>query len=394
ARVDGPGGKRVPGPPPAGGRPVLCPGPQRDTRSRRSRLRTPGGALRARGGTLRYRAGRDRCRRRARRPPPHAHGAVRRAGHRVRRTHARVAAGTAAERRRVGAALVRLGVAVHRVRAPAPAAGAVPGAPAGDRGGAALLRAAVVASPSCEGTLMVGSQGFVPDPRNERVKIWLDGALVPRSEAKVSVFDAGFVLGDGVWEGLRLVNGRLAFLDRHLDRLFAGARALSIDLHLGRAALTRALYDTVRANGMTDGVHVRLMVTRGLKLTPNQDPRATVGQPTVVIVAEYKEPDPAARERGLTLITSTYRTSTPDVFDMHLNTHSRLNLIQALVQAANLGADEALMLDPRGFVASCNATNFFVVHGDVVVTSTGRYCFKGITRGQVVELCRENGIGI
>lgn len=241
---------------------------------------------------------------------------------------------------------------------------------------------------------MVGSQGFVPDPRNERVKIWLDGALVPRSEAKVSVFDAGFVLGDGVWEGLRLVNGRLAFLDRHLDRLFAGARALSIDLHLDRAALTRALYDTVRANGMTDGVHVRLMVTRGLKLTPNQDPRATVGQPTVVIVAEYKEPDPAARERGLTLITSTYRTSTPDVFDMHLNTHSRLNLIQALVQAANLGADEALMLDPRGFVASCNATNFFVVHGDVVVTSTGRYCFKGITRGQVVELCRENGIGI
>ncbi len=241
---------------------------------------------------------------------------------------------------------------------------------------------------------MIGSQGFVPDPRNQEVRIWLNGRLVPRAEARVSVFDAGFVLGDGVWEGLRLVNGRLAFLDVHLDRLFAAARALAIGMVLDREALTKALYDTVRANGMTDGVHVRLMVTRGLKLTPNQDPRATVGEPTVVIVAEHKNPDPAVQERGLTLVTSSYRTSTPDVFDMHLNTHSRLNLIQALLQAANLGADEALMLDGQGFVASCNATNFFVVHDDTVVTSTGRYCFKGITRGHVVALCRENGIDV
>src|SRR5690606_27936748 len=137
---------------------------------------------------------------------------------------------------------------------------------------------------------MVGSQGFVPDPRNERVKIWLNGALVPRDEARVSVFDSGFVLGDGVWEGLRLINGRLAFLDLHLDRLFAALRALAIELHLDRAALVQALYDTVQANGMSDGVHVRLMVTRGLKRTPNQDPRATVGHPMVVIVAEHKEP--------------------------------------------------------------------------------------------------------
>jgi branched-chain amino acid aminotransferase len=241
---------------------------------------------------------------------------------------------------------------------------------------------------------MVGSQGFDPDPRNERVKIWLNGKLVPRDEARVSVFDSGFVLGDGVWEGLRLINGRLAFLDLHLDRLFAGLRALAIELHLDRAALTQALYDTVRANGMSDGVHVRVMVTRGVKRTPNQDPRATTGHPTVVIVAEHKEPSSETRARGLTLVTSTYRTSTPDVFDMHLNTHSRLNLIQALLQAANLGADEALMLDPRGFVASCNATNFFIVKAGEVVTSTGRYCFKGITRGQVVGLCRTHGIPV
>ena len=241
---------------------------------------------------------------------------------------------------------------------------------------------------------MVGSQGHVPDARNARVKIWLNGELVPRDEAKVSVFDSGFVLGDGVWEGLRLVNGCLAFLDAHLDRLYAGARALAIDMTLTRDQLADALYATVQANGMKDGVHVRLMVTRGLKATPNQDPRATVGPPTVVIVAEHKEPAPESKQRGLVLVTSAYRTSTPDVFDMRLNTHSRLNLIQALVQAANLGADEALMLDPQGFVASCNATNFFIVRDGSVWTSTGRYCFKGITRGHAIMLCRDHGISV
>jgi branched-chain amino acid aminotransferase len=242
--------------------------------------------------------------------------------------------------------------------------------------------------------MMAGSQGYVPDPRNESVKIWINGELVPREEAKVSVFDAGFVLGDGVWEGLRVANGRLAFLEAHLDRLYAGAGALAIGLGLDRAAMTRALYETLRANGMSDGVHVRLMVTRGIKATPNQDPRQIVAGPTVVIVAEYKEPDRGSSECGLALATSAYRTSAPDVFDMHLNTHSRLNLIQALIQVANLGADEALMLDPHGHVASCNATNFFIARQGAVCTSTGRYCFGGITRGHVIELCRENGIPV
>lgn len=241
---------------------------------------------------------------------------------------------------------------------------------------------------------MVGSQGFVPDPRNDRVKIWLNGELVPRSEAKVSVFDAGFVLGDGVWEGLRLVNGRLAFLEVHLDRLYSAAQVLGIHIEMSREALTQALYRTVRSNGMRDGVHVRLMVTRGIKATPNQDPRATVSGPTIVIIAEYKQPDPSSQERGLALVTSPYRTSTPDVFDMHLNTHSRLNLIQALLQAARLGADEALMLDPFGHVASCNATNFFIVRGGAVWTSDGRFCFRGITRGHVLALCREHDIHV
>ena len=241
---------------------------------------------------------------------------------------------------------------------------------------------------------MHGSQSFVPDPRNEHVKVWLNGELVPRNEAKVSVLDAGFMLGDGVWEGMRLVNGRLAFIGAHLERLYAGARALAIDIPMKPEALTEALYATVRANGMHDGVHLRLMVTRGLKATPSQDPRSKASGPTIVIVAEHKEQDPAVRARGLALVTSSYRTSTPDTFDMALNTHSRLNLIRALVQAADLGADEALMLDPHGFVASCNATNFFIVCRGAVCTSTGRYCFRGITRGHVIALCREHGIAV
>jgi branched-chain amino acid aminotransferase len=237
-----------------------------------------------------------------------------------------------------------------------------------------------------------GSQGFVEDPRNETVLVYVDGALVPRGEAKVSVFDSGFVLGDGVWEGFRLVNRRLAFVAAHLDRLWAGARAIDMELPFSKADLEAALYRTVEANGMTDGVHLRLMVTRGVKRTPNQDPRYALGRPTVVITAEWKEPGPAIKRDGLVLFTSTVRTTPPDMMDMSLNSHSRLPLILALVQAIKAGAHEALMLDPRGFVASCNATNFFIVRKGEVWTSSGHYCFRGITRGHALALARADGI--
>jgi branched-chain amino acid aminotransferase len=237
-----------------------------------------------------------------------------------------------------------------------------------------------------------GSQGFVEDPRNETVLVYVDGALVPRGEAKVSVFDSGFVLGDGVWEGFRLVNGRLAFVAAHLERLWAGARAIDMDLPFTKADIEAALHRTVAANGMTDGVHLRLMVTRGVKRTPNQDPRYALGRPTVVITAEWKEPGPAIKRDGLVLFTSTVRTTPPDMMDMSLNSHSRLPLILALVQAIKAGAHEALMLDPRGFVASCNATNFFIVRNGEVWTSSGHYCFRGITRGHALALARADGI--
>ena len=238
---------------------------------------------------------------------------------------------------------------------------------------------------------MAGSQDYAADPRNETVKVWLNGELVARQDAKVSIFDAGFSMGDGVWEGLRLHKGRLLFLEAHLDRLFAGARAIGLDIGLTRVEIADALRRTLEANAMTDRVHVRLMVTRGLKSTVSQDPRNALDRPTVAIVAEHKVPVAGA---GLRLATVSVRCTPVAMFDMRLNSHSRLNLITALLEAIDKGADEALMLDPRGFVSSCNATNFFFVRGGAVFTSAGEYCFNGVTRGHVIELCRHNDVPI
>ena len=236
--------------------------------------------------------------------------------------------------------------------------------------------------------LRSSAQGYVDDPRNDDVLVYVDGRFVPRDQAVVSVFDSGFVLGDGIWEGLRLVNGRLVALEEHLDRLYEGASAIALNVGLTREELAAAIRATLDRNAMVDGVHVRVMVTRGKKKTPNQDPRFALGRATIVIVAEYKQPNPEAKAKGLSLFTSTFRCSAPDAFDLRLNSHSRLNLIQALIQAINASADEALMLDPRGFVASCNSTNFFIIRGEELWTSTGQYNFKGITRRKVIELYR------
>ncbi len=241
---------------------------------------------------------------------------------------------------------------------------------------------------------MAGSQDYAKDPRNEGVLIHLNGRMVPRAEAMVSIFDAGFSMGDGVWEGLRLHRGRLLFLEEHLDRLCEGAKAIAFKPPLDRAAIEAALRQTLEANGMTDGAHIRLMVTRGLKTDVNQDPRNALGVPTVAITAEYKATPERPTGWGLRLFTASIRCTGADMFDMRLNSHSRLNLIRALLEAIDAGADEALMLDPQGKVSSCNATNFFFVRGGAVFTSTGDYCFNGITRGNVIALCRANAIPI
>lgn len=240
-----------------------------------------------------------------------------------------------------------------------------------------------------------GTHSYLPDPRNADILIDINGTHYPRDEAKISVFDSGFMLGDGVWEGLRLHSGRLAFLGRHLDRLYRGAKAIAMDIGVDRREMERRLYAVLEANGMTDsGAHVRLMITRGTRSTPYQDPRVVVTPATVVMIPEWKEPAPETAERMLNLFTVHVRRGYPDVQDPMLNSHSKLNCITACIQATQAGADEGLMLDPHGFVATCNSTHFFIVRDGEVWTSTGDYCLDGITRGVVIEIAREAGFTV
>lgn len=230
------------------------------------------------------------------------------------------------------------------------------------------------------------------DPANAGLRIHLNGELVPRERALVSVFDAGFVLGDGVWEGIRVYHRRAAFLDAHLDRLFEGLATLDLDPGIDRAEFARRIRETIDANELAAGAHLRVMVTRGEKTVPFQHPGLRAGAPTIAIVAQYMREDPELPTRGLRLATVPIRRGRPDVQDPKLNSHSKLNCILACIAADKAGADEALMLDPHGFVATCNSTHFFVVRRGEVWTSTGDYCLGGITRGNVLRLCRGNGI--
>jgi branched-chain amino acid aminotransferase len=233
---------------------------------------------------------------------------------------------------------------------------------------------------------------YVQDERNQSIVININGELFARDEAKVSVFDSAFMLGDGVWEGLRVHNGKIAFLDKHLDRLYCGAKTLDFELSVSKQELTERLYSTLDANAMHDGVHLRLMVSRGTKSTPYQDPRVTISPPTIVIIPEYKEALPDTIKNGINLFTVHIRRGFPDVQDPKLNSHSKINCILACIQATKAGADEALMLDPHGFVATCNSTHFFIVKNNQVITSSGQYCIDGVTRGAVLEICAAQGI--
>ncbi len=230
------------------------------------------------------------------------------------------------------------------------------------------------------------------DSRNESVEIYINGEFFLRPEAKVSVFDSGFLVGDGIWEGIRLHHGKLSFLDRHLDRLFASAAAIDLDIGLDRTGVTDALQATIDRNEMHDDVHIRLMITRGDKKTPSQHPSNNVGGPNIVIIAEHKAADPDVRDRGISLFTATIRRPPPDTLDQKLNCHSKLHEVIALIQATKAGADEALMLDPTGAVATCNATNFFIIRSGELWTSTGQYNLNGITSALVVEVAAAAGI--
>lgn len=239
-----------------------------------------------------------------------------------------------------------------------------------------------------------GTHQYQQDPRNDDILININGELFHRNEAKISVFDSGFILGDGIWEGIRLHHGKLAFISQHMRRLYDGAKALDMDIGVDKETLIARIEHTCQANNMHDGVHIRLMVTRGIKATPYQDPRVTISSATIVIIAEHKTALVQAPGQGVSLFTSHVRRGYPDVQDPKLNTHSKLNCIFACIQAAKANADEALMLDPHGFVATCNSTHFFIIRNGEVWTSSGDFCLDGITRRNVINLCKENAIPV
>jgi len=239
-----------------------------------------------------------------------------------------------------------------------------------------------------------GTHNYLEDDRNNNIKIYINGKILSRMDASISVFDSGFLLGDGVWEGIRLLNGKLVFLDEHLERLFFGAKKLDINIGYSYKKLVKIIHKTLSANDMKNNVHIRLIVSRGLKKTPYQHPNANLQGSTLVIIPEYKKADKKINENGIQLITVNIRRGTADTQDPRLNTLSKLNCILACIEADKAGGDEGIMLDINGNVSTCNSTNFFIIRKGEVWTSKGVYCLPGITRKVVINICKEKNIPI
>ena len=237
-----------------------------------------------------------------------------------------------------------------------------------------------------------GTHDYLEDPRNLEILIYINGNYYPRQDASVSVFDSGFLLGDGVWEGIRLHNGKFAFLDKHLERLFWGASQIDMDIEKNLDEVKKILYDTVERNKMTEGVHVRLIVSRGMKSTPYQDPKFTISGPTIVVIPEYKQPNPEIIEHGIKLVSVDVIRGSSNMQDHRINSLSKFNCIQACIDAKRKGGDEGIMLDPHGYVSTCNSTHFFIVKGGAVWTSTGEYCLGGVTRKNIIDICNRQSI--
>jgi len=237
-----------------------------------------------------------------------------------------------------------------------------------------------------------GTHNAESDSRNENIKIYINGEFFQRQDAKISVFDSGYLVGDGVWEGIRLYKGKLTFVNDHLERLWTATKAIGLNIPFSQEEIIKRIQSTVEINNMFDQVHIRVMLTRGIKKTPSQDPRLTISGPNLVIIAEHKKASIESKNKGIKLFTSSFRRGSPDYLDPKLNCHSKLHEVQALIQAIEAGADEALMLDIHGFVSTCNATNFFMVKNNQVWTSTGDYCMNGITRSKIINICKENDI--
>ena len=240
---------------------------------------------------------------------------------------------------------------------------------------------------------MASTHDYVKDIRNENIKIYINGKYYHRSKAKVSVFDSGFLLGDGVWEGIRLHNNKLIHLDSHIDRLFDGAKSIAMEIQMSREEIINAIWATLKENKMKSDTHIRLIVSRGIKSTPYQHPKVTISPPTIVIIPEYKRPNKEVIDKGIRLVLVQTRRDSA-VQDPKINSLSKTNCISACIEADRLGAEEGLMLDPHGFVSTCNSTNFFIVVNNEIWTSTGEYCLNGVTRGSIISLCKGNNINV
>ena len=240
---------------------------------------------------------------------------------------------------------------------------------------------------------MASTHDYEIDSRNDNIQIYIDGQFFPRADAKVSVMDSGYLLGDGVWEGIRLYNNHLIHLEKHLERLYEGAETIQMDIGVSKSEMKSALEKTLKKNEMISDVHIRLIVSRGIKSTPYQHPKVTIGHPTIVIIPEYKKPSPELKIEGITLGTvSTIRNNLTQ--DPRVNSLSKHNCIAACIEADKMGVDEGLMLDPDGYVSTCNSTNFFMIKSNEVWTSNGQHCLNGVTRHSVIDICKKKQIPI
>ena len=240
---------------------------------------------------------------------------------------------------------------------------------------------------------MASTHDYEIDSRNDNIQIYIDGQFFPRADAKVSVMDSGYLLGDGVWEGIRLYNNHLIHLEKHLERLYEGAEAIQMDIGVSKSEMKSALEKTLKKNQMISDVHIRLIISRGIKSTPYQHPKVTIGHPTIVIIPEYKKPSPRLKIEGITLGTvSTIRSNLTQ--DPRINSLSKHNCIAACIEADKIGVDEGLMLDPEGYVSTCNSTNFFMITSDEVWTSNGQHCLNGVTRQSVIDICKKKQVPI
>ena len=240
---------------------------------------------------------------------------------------------------------------------------------------------------------MASTHDYEIDSRNNNIQIYIDGEFFSRADAKISVMDSGYLLGDGVWEGIRLYNNHLIHLEKHLERLYEGAEMIQMNIGISKSEMRSALEQTLQTNKMISDVHIRLIVSRGIKSTPYQHPKVTIGHPTIVIIPEYKKPSPELKVEGITLGTvSTIRNNLTQ--DPRVNSLSKHNCIAACIEADKMGVDEGLMLDPNGYVSTCNSTNFFMITGNEVWTSNGQHCLNGVTRYSVIDICKKRGIAI